>query len=514
MSDFASKKANLVGYVFLTSGPGNGDPGAQVDWSRGRSWASRGLWKTSEQILFDRASGHHMQEPTGELTSSGVERHSMKGQRMFNSKNSIGKVSAALLLIAGINGISVAASSAEEGSDVSLDTHITCLHEVPEGPVAALTVPSSADEERVGDHLAAQISDAISEGEALDETRRPVSGLPSGLAQGILGVVGDATTGFKVVVDPNVTSLEAVERRLNPRIAPDLHQWVEVIPSCNSSQALSQAWRTTTLDASILEDGGAGRYFDVATEQIVIEGLPAEAREIIAQRRGAEHVRFDELDPASRASRVDDSSPYKGGLRIKNATYGSCSGGFTVIRNGTSTRAMVTAGHCSPNGITWRNGPANDPVGVSAARSNYPDYDQMLLVNQSYSPKIFTNGNDTIDQRTVTNAADPAVGQGICSTGSFSHSMCGWTVRSVSAEYCDDAGCTTHVIRANKSDGSHLQGGDSGSPVYTRPASNAANIRGIVIAGTTSGTGNRVFWAERYLSIAGHLEVHALIGTP
>lgn len=318
---------------------------------------------------------------------------------------------------------------------------------MPEGPVAALTVPSSADEERVGDHLAAQISDAISEGEALDETRRPVSGLPSGLAQGILGVVGDATTGFKVVVDPNVTSLEAVERRLNPRIAPDLHQWVEVIPSCNSSQAVTQAWRTTTPDASILEDGGAGRYFDVATEQIVIEGLPAEAREIIAQRRGAEHVRFDELDPASRASRVDDSSPYKGGLRIKNATYGSCSGGFTVIRNGTSTRAMVTDGHRSPNGITWRNGPANDPVGVSA-------------------------------------------------------------------EYCDDAGCTTHVIRANKSDGSHLQGGDSGSPVYTRPASNAANIRGIVIAGTTSGTGNRVFWAERYLSIAGHLEVHALIGTP
>lgn len=92
--------------------------------------------------------------------------------------------------------------------------------------------------------------------------------------------------------------------------------------------------------------------------------------------------------------------------------------------------------------------------------------------------------------------------------------MCGWTVRSIAAEYCDADGCSTHLIRANKANGEHLQGGDSGGPMYTRPGTKTATVRGIIIAATTSGSGNRVVWGERYLSIAGHLGVHALIGAP
>jgi hypothetical protein len=136
------------------------------------------------------------------------------------------------------------------------------------------------------------------------------------------------------------------------------------------------------------------------------------------------------------------------------------------------------------------------------------------VTGSSYGPKIWTDGpGDTPTTRTVTGGADPGVGTVVCQSGSFSTSLCGITVQSTSAKYCDSEGCTTYVIRATRGGQVAIIGGDSGGPVYTRPGSSTATIRGITFAGAGCAASRcTTLYAERYASIAGHLGVYALTG--
>ena len=160
----------------------------------------------------------------------------------------------------------------------------------------------------------------------------------------------------------------------------------------------------------------------------------------------------------------------------------------------------------------WKSG--TNYYGTTTIRTNYPDYDQSLVTGSSYGPKIWTDGpGDTPNTRTVTGGADPGVGTVVCQSGSFSTSLCGITVRSTSAKYCDTEGCTTYVIRATRGGQIAIIGGDSGGPVYTRPGSSTATIRGITFAGAGCASSRcTTLYAERYASIAGHLGVYALTG--
>jgi streptogrisin D len=62
-----------------------------------------------------------------------------------------------------------------------------------------LAQPTSASDARpLGESLGDGIATAIRSLEPLDASGRPKSGLPYGLSQGVIGVVGSATTGYKV----------------------------------------------------------------------------------------------------------------------------------------------------------------------------------------------------------------------------------------------------------------------------------------------------------------------------
>lgn len=105
------------------------------------------------------------------------------------------------------------------------------------------------------------------------------------------------------------------------------------------------------------------------------------------------------------------------------------------------------------------------------------------MTGSSYGAKIWTDGpGDSVDIRTVKGGGDPAIGTVVCQSGSYSTSLCGITVQSLSASYCDTDGCTTYVIRATRGGSVAIIGGDSGGPVYTRPSSTGATIRGITFA--------------------------------
>jgi hypothetical protein len=200
-----------------------------------------------------------------------------------------------------------------------------------------------------------------------------------------------------------------------------------------------------------------------------------------------------------------------GGARITSPLK-ICTAGFSVVRRSNGARASVTAGHCGGVGTVWYSG--SNYYGTTIVRTNYPDYDQALVSGSTYGPKIWTDGaGDTEDVRTVKGGADPAIGTQICQSGSISASLCGITVQSTSATYCDADGCTTYVIRGTKGGQIVIRNGDSGGPMYTKPGADSATIRGVAFAGSGCASNHcTTIYAERYASIAGHLGVYALTG--
>jgi hypothetical protein len=398
----------------------------------------------------------------------------------------------------------------------------SCHHSPPASAPRQLLSQASPGGEVLGNQVAARIDAVIKKHEALDATARPISGLPLGLDQGIVGVAGDAYAGLAVVVDTSRVDAAALLNEIRSALPSHLAGAVEVEPSCRRATALAAAWRAVNRSFSGVGAPDSGAFdLDPTTETIevllgtanaaVASGVEALAAPGLIQARGDAGL--------SRGSRLADTPTpgHWGGARIEHTSatkITSCTAGFTVKRRSTGTRASLTAGHCGSNGDSFSSGQYS--YGTMAGEANFPDYDQALLIGSTYAPSIWTDGpGDIEDVRVVKSAADPAVGQSICASGSFSKSLCELTVKSTSSTYCDHLGCTTYLLKADKGTSIVMREGDSGGPFYTKPAADSATVRGIVIAGSDCPNGDNCtgyVWGERYLSIAGHLGVDAVIG--
>jgi streptogrisin D len=398
----------------------------------------------------------------------------------------------------------------------SPDASAPCSHARPSVESKRLSQPTSAKDPRpLGETLGEGIAVAVRSLEPLDATGRPTSGLPYGLSQGVIGVVGSASTGYTVVVDESVVDEKKYQAAVARYVPAAGKEMVGLERSCRSAQAIAEAWnavgarswsadaRRTTFAADL----------DPATEDIVVEY--DEATTSPASLQGLRRLSGVRLVASSltRTSRLSDTpnGGHWGGARITSALK-NCTAGFSVVRRSNGQRGSVTAGHCGGVGTLWRSG--TNYYGTTSVRTGYPNYDQSLITGSTYGPKIWTDGpGDSVDIRTVTGGADPGVGTVVCQSGSFSTSLCGITVRSTSAKYCDADGCTTYVIRATRGGQIAIVAGDSGGPVYTRPGASTATIRGITFAGSGCASSRcTTLYAERYASIAGHLGVNALTG--
>lgn len=379
-----------------------------------------------------------------------------------------------------------------------------------------LAQPTSASDPRpLGEALGEGVSIAVRSLEPLDATGRPTSGLPYGLSQGVIGVVGSASTGYKVVVNGSVLDSRRYEAAMARNVPAAGKQMVGIERSCRTAREIADAWnsvgarswsgdapRTTfAADLDPVSEDVVVEYDKATTSAASLEGL-----------RGLSGVRLVESSLA-RTSRLNDTPKggHWGGARITSALK-NCTAGFSVVRRSNGQRGSVTAGHCGGVGTLWKSG--SHYYGTTSVRTNYPDYDQALLTGSTYGAKIWTDGpGDTANTRTVKGGGDPGVGTVVCQSGSFSSSLCGITVRSTSAKYCDTDGCTTYVIRATRGGQIAIIGGDSGGPVYTRSGSTGATIRGITFAGAGCASSRcTTLYAERYASITGHLGVTALTG--
>lgn len=381
-----------------------------------------------------------------------------------------------------------------------------------------LQAPTSAtDHRQLGDVVAEGVTDSLRSSEPLTDTGRPTSGLPYGLSQGVIGVLGSASTGYKVLVDDSVDQT-AYRAKLAKQVPPEGMKAVAFERGCRPAKAIAAAW--TKVSARDWSPAAKKTTFiadlDPATEQIVVEYDRATTSPDTVAALTSIDPTIVRAVPGSpqRMTRLSDTPTggHWGGARISSVIR-DCTAGFTVVRRSTGGRASVTAGHCGGVGTAWYSG--SNYYGTTSVRTNYPDYDQALLTGSTYGPKIWTDGaGDTEDVRTVTGAGDPAIGSLICQSGSYSRSLCSITVQSLSATFCDENGCTTYVMKGTKGGQIVIRAGDSGGPIYTKPGADSATIRGASIAGSGCSADHSctTIYAERYNSIAGHLGVYVLTG--
>jgi hypothetical protein len=409
-------------------------------------------------------------------------------------------------------------STAAPGAPAAATKAAVCNHASPtatSSKAARLAQPVSASDPRpLGQAIGEGVTAAVRSIEPLDATGRPTSGLPYGLSQGIVGVLGSPESGYKVVIDDSVADTKKYQAAVSKNVPAAGLNMLGVERSCRSARSIADAWNK--VGARTWANAAKTTYtadLDPATEEIVVEydkaTTSAASVEALQSLDGVRAV----AGAAQRLSRLNDTPKggHWGGARITSATK-NCTAGFSVIKRSNGQRGSVTAGHCGGKGTVWRSG--SHYYGTTTVRTNYPDYDQSLLTGSSYGAKIWTDGpGDPVDTRTVKGAGDPALGASVCQSGSFSTSLCGITVKSLSAKYCDPDGCTTYVIRATRGNAVAIIGGDSGGPLYSRPGSTTATIRGITFAGSGC-TASRctTLYAERYASIAGHLGVTAITG--
>ena len=417
--------------------------------------------------------------------------------------------------------LSLTAISTTLPSTASVTGPAACSHAEPStAPTDAQRLSqrtSTSDARPLGVAIGEGVAQAIRSSEPLTETGRPTSGLPYGLSHGVIGVVGSASTGYKVVLDDSVIDESKYRNAMAKHVPPDGMKMLAVERSCRSSKSIAAAW--TKIAARDWHPAAKKTTFtadlDPATEQIVIEydKTTTSAENVAALQNIDGAIVHAVAGNPQRMTRLSDTPTggHWGGARITSSVK-NCTAGFSVVRRSNGARASVTAGHCGGDGTAWYSG--SNYYGTTIVRTNYPDYDQSLVSGSAYGPKIWTNGpGDTEDVRIVKGGADPAVGTLICQSGSYSTSLCGITVQSTSATYCDADGCTTYVLRGTKGGQIVIRSGDSGGPMYTKPAADSATIRGVAFAGSGCASNScTTIYAERYASITGHLGVYALTG--
>ena len=123
---------------------------------------------------------------------------------------------------------------------------VVCNHADPttiSADSARLSQPTSSTDSRpLGQAIGEGVAAAMRSIETLDATGRPTSGLPYGLSQGIVGVLGTATTGYKVIVDDSVVDEEKYQAAVAKNVPAAGMKMLKVERSCRSARAIAAAW--------------------------------------------------------------------------------------------------------------------------------------------------------------------------------------------------------------------------------------------------------------------------------
>jgi streptogrisin D len=187
---------------------------------------------------------------------------------------------------------------------------------------------------------------------------------------------------------------------------------------------------------------------DTSTDQVVVTvysaATPATAEKVAtAAKQYGDSVRIEHRTGKLELYIAD-------GDAIQNS-QGRCSLGFNVKRG--STPYLLTAGHCTNLGGTWRGG---DVSGARVVESDCPGADSGLLTRPNGTgPGRINTG------QAITSAAAPKVGERISKQGSTTGGGTG-QVTSVDQSVNFDVGVLNHEFGTT----AHTDHGDSGGPAY------------------------------------------------
>jgi hypothetical protein len=214
--------------------------------------------------------------------------------------------------------------------------------------------------------------------------------------------------------------------------------------------------------------------------------------------------------PAVAPTRLLDATPYYSGTRIFR-TYVQdgqnwviqCTTAFAVASG--SNRQMVTAGHCGASGLVWTQGYL-DSAGTlhytgTMGTTGHVEWgnnrmDAEVLGGGSYwSGAVYTGPSNSSLAYGVSGTTSLAVGQSVCSDGSFTGENCGVRIGAInSCLNLNDNGTVVKVCNQAQGDATGpsypiVQHGDSGGPVYKLAANpNYTLAAGIISGGNDAGT--------------------------
>lgn len=251
-----------------------------------------------------------------------------------------------------------------------------------------------------------------------------------------------------------------------------------------------------SLDPAFADAGMWRTEIEKSTGKVILTAetlTPDLARAIVAVY-GTERVIVEiEKDPQmSVGGRLDDGVPFWGGARI-NTPVGSCTDGLSW-RLSSGVNAMVTAGHCAPNGGSVSTPSTsmgsvtsgtheNYKLGVGTVTvSGYSGYHGdgaiiQVAAGKSSSAWIYRGaynsnsgtGGDVIQMW----SRRAAPGDAYCTGGSFSGEICNWTVYGVGQDlrvynnYSKSYEVARGVVTSRSRTGWCARPGDSGGCVFT-----------------------------------------------
>lgn len=182
-------------------------------------------------------------------------------------------------------------------------------------------------------------------------------------------------------------------------------------------------------------------------------------------------------------SRVADTSPWYGGIRLTSTSGQQCTAAFNILA--ANVRYLLTAGHCGTH--SWQNN------GTTVGSTSYLEYtsggwDTQYLNLPSSSSFTYTGCPACSTTSAVVSTASIALTGGICISGSFTGEQCGATVTSRNTCIPTNQGTSCHVSIASPTNGSTVlcDLGDSGGPAYNY-ATGGVRAAGVILAKSDTG---------------------------
>ena len=243
------------------------------------------------------------------------------------------------------------------------------------------------------------------------------------------------------------------------------------------------------LDAAGTAPTGASWGVDLATNAVLVSVPAGTGAAFVARARS-----FGAAVRVERVPAVQTQAFYGGQAILRSGSR--CSAGFNA-RSGSGRTYVLTAGHCTNLGGTWRtsSGQTIGPVAASSFPGN--DYGAIRISSPAaLDPRGGVLHNGAF--RDITGASRVPVGSSACKTGSTTGTTCG-TVQAYNVTVNYAQGTVFGLTRTNIC----TQPGDSGGALYAGSRAQGVTSGGTV--GSCSQAGFRSFFqpADEVLSAYG-----------